>query len=87
MTDHPQVWGMLVEMRIEDVNGFDLSAMNSFRWHPHHEQVSLSRRAILFVPQMADSDDVIIICMAKDRNLFKSAPGIHTFGEKQQLTM
>lgn len=39
-----QVWGMLVEMRIGTVSGFDLSALNAFRWHPHHEKVDLSRQ-------------------------------------------
>ena len=35
---------MLVEMRIGTVSGFDLSALNAFRWHPHHEKVDLSRQ-------------------------------------------
>ena len=34
---------MLVELRIDDVSGFDLSALNVFRWHPHHDKVDLSR--------------------------------------------
>ena len=38
-----QVWAMLVEMRIDTVSGFDLSALNTFRWHPHSERVDLSR--------------------------------------------
>lgn len=41
-----QVWGMLVEMRIETISGFDLSALNAFRWHPHSERVDLSRSGI-----------------------------------------
>ncbi len=36
---------MLVEMRIESISGFDLSALNGFRWHPHHDRVDLSRYA------------------------------------------
>lgn len=43
--DCMQVWGMLLEARIGDINGFDLSALNVFRWHPHHEKVDLSRWA------------------------------------------
>ena len=39
-----QMWGMLVEMRIDTISGFDLSALNAFRWHPHHEKVNLSRQ-------------------------------------------
>ncbi|DBA90775.1 TPA: hypothetical protein ACH3X1_003982 [Trebouxia sp. C0004] len=38
-----QVWGMLVEMRIDSISGFDLLALNGFRWHPHHDRVDLSR--------------------------------------------
>lgn len=41
-----QVWGMLVEMRLDTVSGFDLTALNAFRWHPHHEKVDLSRQGI-----------------------------------------
>lgn len=38
-----QVWGMLVEMRTDHVSGFDLSALNTFRWHPHYDKVELSK--------------------------------------------
>lgn len=34
---------MLVEMRMDTVSGFDLSALNAFRWHPYHEKIDLSR--------------------------------------------
>lgn len=34
---------MLVEMRITDVWGFDLSGLNRYRWNPTHEKIDLSR--------------------------------------------
>lgn len=39
-----QVRAMLVEMRISDVCGFDLSGLNRYRWNPGHEKIDLSRR-------------------------------------------
>ncbi len=47
-----QVWGMLVEMRIDSISGFDLSALNAFRWHPHHDRVDLSRYAAVGTGQV-----------------------------------
>ncbi len=41
---------MLVEMRISDVSGFDLSGLNRYRWNPGHEKVDLSRSDLLFPP-------------------------------------
>jgi hypothetical protein len=38
-----QVFAMLVELRIGDVAGFDLSVMDAYRWHPHLERVDLSK--------------------------------------------
>jgi hypothetical protein len=34
---------MLVELRLGDVAGFDLSVMDAYRWHPHLERVNLSK--------------------------------------------
>jgi hypothetical protein len=34
---------MLVEMRITDVSGFDVSNLNCYRWHPGQERIDLSR--------------------------------------------
>lgn len=34
---------MLVEMTLGNVSGFDLRRMNDYRWHPHSEQVDLSK--------------------------------------------
>lgn len=30
---------------MDSISGFDLSALNAFRWHPHHDRVDLSRYA------------------------------------------
>jgi hypothetical protein len=38
-----QVWAMLAEMRITDVSGFDVSALNRYRWHPGQESTDLDR--------------------------------------------
>lgn len=38
-----QVSAMLVEMRITQVSGFDLSGLNRYRWNPGHEKIDLSR--------------------------------------------
>ncbi len=38
-----QVYAALVEVRLGDVAGFDLTTMNAYRWHPHTERVDLSR--------------------------------------------
>ncbi|KAK9917705.1 hypothetical protein WJX75_007354 [Coccomyxa subellipsoidea] len=38
-----RVRAMLVEMRITDVSGFDLSGLNRYRWNPSHEKIDLSR--------------------------------------------
>ena len=43
---------MLVEMRIDSISGFDLSALNGFRWHPHHDRVDLSRYADVTTEQL-----------------------------------
>ncbi len=43
---------MLVEMRIDSVSGFDLSALNGFRWRPHHDRVDLSRYAHVATGQL-----------------------------------
>ena len=40
----PQVWAMLVEMRVGCVAGFDLSILNQYRWYPGLERVELDRR-------------------------------------------
>lgn len=34
---------MLIQARIGDVSGFDLSALNIFRWNPGSEKVALSK--------------------------------------------
>ena len=36
---------MLVEMRVDQVAGFDLSLLNMYRWHPATERIDISRRA------------------------------------------
>jgi len=41
-----------VEMRIDSISGFDLSALNAFRWHPHHDRVDLSRYADMATGQV-----------------------------------
>lgn len=38
-----RVFAVLIEARITNVSGFDLSALNSYRWHPRHERVQLDR--------------------------------------------
>ncbi|KAK9803026.1 hypothetical protein WJX72_005333 [[Myrmecia] bisecta] len=38
-----KVFAVLVEVRITDVSGFDLSTLNAYRWHPHHERVDLDK--------------------------------------------
>jgi protein arginine N-methyltransferase 7 len=38
-----QVKSMLMELRISDVSGFDLSYLNTYRWNPAHEKISLDR--------------------------------------------
>jgi hypothetical protein len=38
-----QVYAMLMELRIGEVAGFDLSVMDAYRWHPHIERIDLSR--------------------------------------------
>lgn len=49
-TEHErQVWAMLVEMRVENVAGFDLSVLNQYRWYPGLERVELDRRDSLVV--------------------------------------
>jgi protein arginine N-methyltransferase 7 len=35
------VWAVLLELRLANVSGFDLSAMNAYRWHPIAEGVDL----------------------------------------------
>ena len=40
----PQVWAMLVEMRVGCVAGFDLSVLNRYRWYPGLERMELDRR-------------------------------------------
>jgi len=37
------VKSMLMELRISSVSGFDLSYLNSYRWHPSHDKMDLSR--------------------------------------------
>lgn len=34
---------MLIEAKIDNISGFDLSALNSFRWSPHSTKVDLCR--------------------------------------------
>ena len=34
---------MLIELRIGEVSGFDLSALNAYCWYPHPERIELSR--------------------------------------------
>ena len=46
------MWGVLVEMRMDSISGFDLSALNAFRWHPHHDRVDLSRYADVATGQL-----------------------------------
>lgn len=38
---------MLVELCIGEVAGFDLSVMDTYRWHPHIERINLSRSVTL----------------------------------------
>jgi hypothetical protein len=38
-----QVWGCLVERRVGRVQGFDLSPLNKYRWHPGVAPVDLAR--------------------------------------------
>lgn len=38
-----QVTAVLVEILIGEVSGFDLSALNTYRWFPHHERTNLDR--------------------------------------------
>ena len=38
-----QVYAMLMELRIGEVGGFDLSVMDAYRWHPHIERIDLSK--------------------------------------------
>ena len=38
-----RVFGMLVELRLDTVRGFDLSAMNTYRWHPVAQALTLDR--------------------------------------------
>lgn len=38
-----QVYAMLVELRMGEVAGFDLSVMDAYRWHPHTERIDLDR--------------------------------------------
>lgn len=38
-----QVKALLIEMRITDVCGFDISYLNRYRWHPSQERVDMSR--------------------------------------------
>lgn len=45
IVDCVQVNAMLVELRMEEVAGFDLSVMDAYRWHPHAERVELDRCA------------------------------------------
>ena len=37
------VKAMLLELRITQISGFDLSYLNSYRWHPGHEKINLNR--------------------------------------------
>ena len=39
----PQVYAVLLELRVGSVNGFDLSALNAYWWHPQSERLDLSR--------------------------------------------
>lgn len=38
-----QVWAMLVEVRTEQVAGFDLSQLDCYRWHPQQDPILLDR--------------------------------------------
>jgi protein arginine N-methyltransferase 7 len=38
-----QLHAMLIELRLDTVRGFDLTAMNAYRWHPTAETVQLGR--------------------------------------------
>jgi protein arginine N-methyltransferase 7 len=38
-----QLHAMLIELRLDTVRGFDLTAMNAYRWHPTAEAVQLGR--------------------------------------------
>ena len=38
-----RVFGMLLELRLDRVRGFDLSAMNTYRWHPVAQALALDR--------------------------------------------
>ena len=51
---------MLVEMRIDSISGFDLSALNAFRWHPHHDRVDLSRYADVATGQVFSPDVALV---------------------------
>ena len=38
-----KVKSTLMELRISQISGFDLSYLNSYRWHPSHEKLNLNR--------------------------------------------
>ena len=40
---YPQVYAVLLELRVGEVCGFDLSTLNSYWWHPGTERLDLSR--------------------------------------------
>lgn len=46
------MYAALIELGIKDVSGFDLSALNAYCWHPHHEKVELGtlRHRVLSAP-------------------------------------
>jgi hypothetical protein len=38
-----EIWGVLLDSWLGGVAGFDLSAMNTYQWHPHALGVDLSQ--------------------------------------------
>ena len=38
-----EVWGVLLDSALGAVAGFDLSAMNTYQWHPHAADVDLRK--------------------------------------------
>lgn len=38
-----RIHAVLGELLLNDVDGFDLSLMNAYRWHPSHQPVQLDR--------------------------------------------
>ena len=76
-----QVRAMLLELRVGDVRGFNLSALDAYRWHPGTERVDIDRSdghvqaAVAYVTPAAHDDRVVISGRMRLHSCYADASG------------